>query len=247
MKRKHDLTITSSVLYLLLAGAILVFAMGYRVDHPNPLIGKVTYDPVQVYGEIYPDLPDGTQIDFKVGRIVLASTYLTNNSFGYNSELFFALDNQITPAIEGYSEGDVVDVYIENIKVAEFSYFDPWGTEKNINIPAGIRADVANKAALADIGRRCNTKWSCKDWSKCSEGIKTRECIDLNECGLEVGRPTELMECSRSPTVEAALSTADDVLSMEAIVLLSLILVLLIYVVVLVRRGRIDDSENHSD
>jgi hypothetical protein len=236
--KNTDLAVTSSILYILLAGAILVFAMGYDPWASNDLVGKAAYTPVQVYGTIFPDLPDGTDISFKVGGNIIAATTLKNNSYGYEPEVYFEMDNPITSKIEGYAEGYVVGVYIEGVKVAEFSYFDPWATEKNINVPASIREEVATKAARSDIERECTAVWQCGEWDACISGIQKRNCADLNGCGYDWDKPEEERECTVSPTLEAALTTASNMFSFEVIVLISLMVLLITYVIILLVKGR---------
>ncbi|MBW2996231.1 hypothetical protein KY332_02915 [Candidatus Woesearchaeota archaeon] len=233
-----DLAVSSSVLYILLVGAILVFAMGYDPWESNDLVGKAAYTPVQVYGTIFPDLPDETDISFRINGITIASTTLKNNSYGYDPEVYFEMDNPITSKIEGYAEGYIVGVYIEGVQVAEFSYFDPWATEKNINVPASIREEVATKAAQSDIERECAANWQCEGWDACISGIQKRNCIDLNGCGYDWDKPDEERGCTVSPTLEAALATASNMFSFEVIVLISLMVLLIAYVIILLVRGR---------
>jgi len=41
----------------------------------------------------------------------------------------------------------------------------------------------------------CVENWSCTDWSVCVEGIQTRTCTDLNDCGTNVNKPVESQSC----------------------------------------------------
>ena len=42
----------------------------------------------------------------------------------------------------------------------------------------------------------CTEDWSCTGWSECfPEGIQTRTCTDLNECGTEEDMPEEIRTC----------------------------------------------------
>jgi len=61
--------------------------------------------------------------------------------------------------------------------------------------------DGVPKLFIQKIQRRCNSDWSCGDWSACnvSGGFQTRICNDLNSCGNSSGRPAESRSCSGEP------------------------------------------------
>lgn len=63
--------------------------------------------------------------------------------------------------------------------------------EQLIGISVG---DSGNGGGTGDRDK-CKTKWKCSDWNKCINEIKTRDCVDLNNCGSSSGKPTEIMEC----------------------------------------------------
>ena len=51
-------------------------------------------------------------------------------------------------------------------------------------------------------GGGCLVKWNCTEWGPClSNGIQTRICIDLNECGTDWGKPAETQECEYLPEI----------------------------------------------
>lgn len=48
---------------------------------------------------------------------------------------------------------------------------------------------------------RCDERWECSDWSICFiNGLRFRECIDINNCGTEKNKPHEQEECEYIPT-----------------------------------------------
>ncbi|MDK2907669.1 MAG: hypothetical protein PWQ87_127 [Candidatus Woesearchaeota archaeon] len=48
----------------------------------------------------------------------------------------------------------------------------------------------------------CVENWICSDWGPClPEGIRKRECIDLNECGTNKSKPPEIEDCVYQPPV----------------------------------------------
>ncbi len=42
----------------------------------------------------------------------------------------------------------------------------------------------------------CQEKWECSDWSWCTDGIHTRTCTDVNECGTDNNKPLDSYPCS---------------------------------------------------
>ena len=42
----------------------------------------------------------------------------------------------------------------------------------------------------------CTPSWSCTDWSTCMSRIQTRTCTDLNNCGVDIGKPSESQSCT---------------------------------------------------
>ncbi|MBW2965767.1 cadherin repeat domain-containing protein [Candidatus Woesearchaeota archaeon] len=42
----------------------------------------------------------------------------------------------------------------------------------------------------------CVESWSCSSWTNCLAGTQTRTCTDLNECGTESNKPSEIQSCS---------------------------------------------------
>lgn len=48
--------------------------------------------------------------------------------------------------------------------------------------------------------RDCKEKWECNDWSVCRDGIHTRTCMDMNNCGTNSTQPAESEECGKIPS-----------------------------------------------
>ncbi|MEM7825099.1 MAG: hypothetical protein QXO27_03960, partial [Candidatus Aenigmatarchaeota archaeon] len=47
--------------------------------------------------------------------------------------------------------------------------------------------------------RGCVENWQCTDWSECSNGVKTRSCIDINNCNTSFNKPVESQNCTVEP------------------------------------------------
>jgi hypothetical protein len=52
----------------------------------------------------------------------------------------------------------------------------------------------------------CTEDWLCSDWSDCIEGTRTETCVDKNNCGTTINKPTEAETCSVSPATGLFLS-----------------------------------------
>lgn len=49
-------------------------------------------------------------------------------------------------------------------------------------------------------GGGCTPDWMCSDWSDCVNNVQTRDCVDINNCNDNTGKPTESQSCSSSST-----------------------------------------------
>ncbi|MEE9525533.1 MAG: hypothetical protein V3V78_02900 [Candidatus Woesearchaeota archaeon] len=230
-KKKIDFTLAVSVIYILVAGGILIFGMDMNIT------GMAVYSPIQVQGTIYPGLPDGTEIDFKVGYRGVASTTLKDSGYGYEEKVIFEMDDPTTAKIEGYAPGDIVNVYIMDVGVVEFSSFEGIVNEKNIHIPASKRFEVANKAAYAVVKRSCVPSWQCGEWSACVNDMRTRICSDMNNCGVEDDKSAESEVCTtKVPLLESPLATIKDKISFEVVILGLVVIMLIGFTIYVVRK-----------
>lgn len=188
---------------LLIAVAVLLVAVSITNISQENIAGRAFYHPMKMYGEIQPDLPDGTKIEFKVsGHIDIAETEINDNAYGYDTPVYLKMDDDATEKIEGYAPGYEVKAYIEGIQVAEWSYFEKWETRKDITLPADKRAEITNKAQAASFERRCEPEWECSPWTGCVNQTQKRVCIDLNQCKKDEGKPEETRECSKIPSIQ---------------------------------------------
>lgn len=70
--------------------------------------------------------------------------------------------------------------------------FDP-ETDKSIT------GEVVNKQVIDSFQEEvviCNSDWNCNSWSECnSSEIQIRTCTDSNNCGTNLGKPSEIQTC----------------------------------------------------
>ncbi len=219
-----------SVLFFAVGVLILIVSI-INVTNEN-IAGRVSYNKIKVYGRIYPSLPDGTEITFKVGRIEIASAVLKDDEYPFVS---FKMDDPTTIPVEGYTPGDTVDVYLSGIKTAEMSYFKSIANKKDINIPASKRVEISTAAAKAAINRSCTPNWKCSDWSECVNGEQTRKCTDLNKCGSEEKKPAEKRNCVEAPEIEQPKPMKAD----KGLWIVALFIILVIaFIISLTRRAK---------
>jgi len=218
------------------AALILIIAVNVVKISQSNIIGRAYDGPVQIYGTIEPALPDGTIIVFKLNGIEVARDLLKNSTYGYDEKLFLILDDETTVKKEGYTEGDIVGVYIEDIRVIELSYFNIGMNKKDINIPVSLRNEIAAKAALAVIQRGCEPKWQCEEWSECIFNKQTRTCIDVNECRIEYKKPAEERECETKLITEEPLGIREFI-TPDWVLTVSLFIILTISLIMLIRRA----------
>jgi hypothetical protein len=66
--------------------------------------------------------------------------------------------------------------------------------------------EVPNWSAISNIAEKrtsnvCIPDWSCTRPSVCQNSIQTRDCIDLNNCGTDAGKPETRIACTEVPPV----------------------------------------------
>ncbi|MBD3248659.1 hypothetical protein GF336_01300 [Candidatus Woesearchaeota archaeon] len=155
--------------------------------------------PIQVYGDIDKSISDGSEITFEDEGVVLGSGEINDNKYGYDPVIF----------IEGYENGEIVEIKIEGVKVAEQTLegsnneidIEVSDVEYNhINPPS--RSSSSGGGGGSGGGRgsstnvpECFHRWECNEWGDCIDGIETRICSDTGTCTPEPDR-TEEKECS---------------------------------------------------
>ncbi|MBW2996230.1 hypothetical protein KY332_02910 [Candidatus Woesearchaeota archaeon] len=163
--------------------------------------------PIQIYGDITPAISDGSEIRFEVDGLEVGSGEIMDNKYG-DPPLFIEVDDTATIEKEGYADGDVVDVYIEDVKVDEIT-LEGNLVEKDITISGDDFDEVQKETTTADTRRgsvgtsiACDPSWECSDWEECINGKQTRTCIDKWECGTDDGKPAEIQTCIEPAAAE---------------------------------------------
>jgi hypothetical protein len=109
--------------------------------------------------------------------------------------------------------GFVLPTCTENWTCTEWSECSPEGIQTRICTDRNNCGTTRNKPVETQTctyippkptEKVCIENWTCTEWSECSpEGMQTRKCTDLNECGTTVNKPTESQACV-APALSAA-------------------------------------------
>ncbi|MFH1316474.1 MAG: hypothetical protein ABII01_03085, partial [Candidatus Woesearchaeota archaeon] len=95
------------------------------------------------------------------------------------------------------------------------------------------------KTSGRNIGYRklftdCVPFWQCGGWSACVDGIKTRNCEDINHCDVAINKPLETMGCE-SEVLSPVMDGKTDFNWQALIIGIILFLVLLVVLSLLLR------------
>ncbi len=242
MKQKDDKLnkVKGFALTLLFAMIVLIIAVNIIKASNENIAGRAFYKPIRVYGTIEPALPDGTKISFRLNGLEIVSTTLKNDEYGYEERLYFKMDDESTLEREGYREGDIIKIYIEDIEIGEVSYFESGANKKDIKIPTSKRFEVTTKAAQNYIERTCETFWQCGEWSECIDSIQKRTCVDIFDCGTEEGKPEEEKGCEVKAAVVEEPIRIMEFITIEWILTISLFIILTVSLIFLIRKAMWD-------
>jgi hypothetical protein len=110
-------------------------------------------------------------------------------------------------------KGDSVSLLFDGSKRVDFDT----GDEKRLDLDNDGYYDL--KMKISDVSSEkvsfylikidekvCNPKWDCGDWGECQDEIQIRDCIDLNDCGVNDRKPNEEQDCEEEANVSYSLN-----------------------------------------
>lgn len=113
------------------------------------IVFAVPQIPIQIFGTVDKDIPDGTPITIEIDGVVVAESVIYNHQFGYDPIITIGREDTSTPAKDGYSDGDELDLFIIGVQAAEFSYIE--------DEPSDVQIDDATyveiQSAIAEANR----------------------------------------------------------------------------------------------
>mgnify|MGYP001605574981 CR=1 FL=1 len=73
------------------------------------------------------------------------------------------------------------------------------GDQQTSNYEAQSQIDSSNyeSSSIQEQIQECNSNWSCSSWSGCNSGTQTRSCIDSNNCGTNLNKPSTIQSCTQ--------------------------------------------------
>ena len=133
--------------------------------------------------------PDGDPLSYSYTessniRVTIDSNNIV--SFGTKNDLFFGSETM------QFIASDTVLTNISNIITLTVMYVPLYFIDV---------FSVGGGGGGGGAGYTCEENWTCSAWGPCSiEGITTRTCIDLNDCGANQTKPSETKSCVYIPT-----------------------------------------------
>ena len=87
--------------------------------------------------------------------------------------------------------------------------------------------DDDDENLLLSFAGGCTPNWECGAWSECDSGVMGRDCIDTNECYLEINKPSETTKCTVQVLVDEEEKQSNNYWLWVIAALLVLIIVIL--------------------
>jgi hypothetical protein len=169
---------------------------------PNWFFGSVNINGIPA--------PDGTTVTARINGIVVASTTTIGGKYGYEPS-FYVPDTE--PSTR---PGATISFFVNGVNTGQTSIFLTSGVTKldlsvTIETPSGGGAPGGGGApsgggstpsteTTTEEGttqeQGCQERWTCSDWGACENGIQTRTCEDINNCGTSNNEPFSSQPCA---------------------------------------------------
>jgi len=178
--------------------------------------------PHQFYGDVKINgnpAPDGTQIVAKIGNNVVGTTTTLNGKYGYAPNVFLIADPN------GDYTGKTIYFYVNNKLAITYPFQNGGNTKLDLSITTsegggtsggtggggttgggggGVtietheETNITQETEMQTQGNesQCIEKWVCTPWSECKNGVQTRTCTEVNNCGTDIHKPFETQPCT---------------------------------------------------
>lgn len=238
-------TLLISTLILIILSSNIVFADFWP---PQPFKGFVT-----INGN---PAPDGTTVTAKIDGEEFSTT-TKDGKYGYPIGTFSIPDTD--PPSRG---GKTINFFVNGVDTGQTETFIigiPTRLDLTVTIegeqptpqqsPPGGGTFILPGEELGEEEEgegappACTEDWNCTPWSECTEGLQTRTCTDLNNCGTYLNKPPESQPCSLEEIKEGEVTgglTGFFLLSSTewAIGLISGVVIALIIIFLLIRKRK---------
>ena len=170
---------------------------------PNAFYGTVTWN-----GQ---PAPDGTTVVAKIAGVQVASTTTSQGKYGYNPVFYVEDPNNdlchpLCPEVKFFvNEADTGQTsYFCNFCVTNLNLVATGGTGGQQQGGGGgggggggpIGGTTNQTGGTAQQPQPCQERWGCTEWSECINGVQTRTCNDVNNCGTRNNEPLTAQPCS---------------------------------------------------
>lgn len=192
---------------------ILIVLIGLAIFATNvlavPGMSHKFYGSVTLNGQ---SAPDGTTVTAKINDVTVATTTTSEGKYGYPL-YFFGVDDpdnnragkQIKFFVNNIDTGQIVtfcnacynlcDMYTPDCAPLDLSVSS--GTSPPPS-GGGVYVPPTEEEEEEEVieGAACQEEWICSEWSVCENGIQTRTCEDVNNCGTRINEPFLTQPCS---------------------------------------------------
>ncbi len=176
----------------------------------------------------YTDADTGLPIDTGSCRIVFDS------GFGYVNLFNMVYDSGLGLFVYETSFPNAGD-YNFKVGCSDLVYETLSASDEFEILEEGCGEEICGGDSDFDYVGYCTPDWECGDWSSCHNGMKFRECVDLNECEFAYNEPLERIGCHES--VEKKVLEIEEGYNWLLWLLVGLAVLLILILVVLSLRG----------
>ena len=181
--KKILLTIFLGIFLVSLISAIPICVDKDPPSAPSNLEETISGDDVTLTWGASTDIPECSGVDYYV-------ISKDGNNIGTTSSLSF-MEKNVNPGNYSYSVY-AIDKIGHNSGLAI----------KNDVIIEEVDGEKRVRGGGRDSSYLCEPNWECTGWSECSNGFRTRNCHNTNNCAYSYDKPIERTDCETTATLE---------------------------------------------
>jgi len=122
----------------------------------------------------------------------------------------------VQPPSNSFSGGGVGGVYVPPVQT---------NNTTNTSSTGDVGGEWTDTAANDSQDETCIEEWSCSLWSECINNTQTRTCIDINECGTEINKSSEVQECEPETLITGLFSFLSTPLGFGAMAFIAMMII----------------------
>ncbi|HKL23971.1 MAG TPA: hypothetical protein VJ912_01415 [Candidatus Nanoarchaeia archaeon] len=135
------------------------------------------------------DLNQGTSQNIEQGK----SKKFTINQVEHEIKVKSIQEDKVTVEIRSDPiELELKVGEVKKVNLDDDNYYD-------LELKAESTEEDSVKIYMKEINEQsCTPEWECSEWSSCINETQTRNCSDINRCGIEEGKPKEIRKCNET-------------------------------------------------